>query len=240
MESHVTKADLDFCSLGTTSSRWWPDFKDLFRQWDGIPLASFDEMHLNKDWRWHKVTYGDPDQDLRAFTGRTAPGAAEKLPEGWQLRTLCGLGPWETSKVCPSTGTFQREPAAAKKLQEKEVFWTLWWWKNLPCTSGCAGKCPHPTTPSQAPWLLALLLLLSEPPWTVAQVFFFPNLSWRSCFRASFMLAYWWGVGWAVLVRFSCLLFLTKRAPDTRWRLQPSAPRSSRLTLLTSTCWGWI
>lgn len=208
------RLDLDLSPLGTTSSRWWPDFKDLFRQWDGIPLASFNQMHLNEDWRRHEVTYGDSDQDVRAFRGRTAPWAAEKLPEGWQLRTLCSLGQWETSKVCPSTGTFQREPAAAKQLQEKEVFWTLWWWKNLPCISVCACKCPRPTTPSEAPWLLALLLLLSEPLWTVAlQVFFSPNLSWCSCFGVSLMLAYWWGGRGAVSVWFSCLLFLTRR-PD--------------------------
>lgn len=240
MESHVSKPDLDLRPLGTTSSRWWPGFKDLFRQWDGIPLASFDQMHLNKNWRWHEVTYGDPDQDLRAFMGKTVPWAAEKLPEGWQHRSLCGLGQWETSKVCPSTETFQREPAAARQLQEKEVFWTLWCWKNLPCISGCAGKYPHPTTPSQAPWLLALLFLLSEPPWTVALGVFFPKLSWCSCFWASFMLAYWWGGGGAVSVWFSCFLFLPKRAPDTRWSLQPLTPGRSGLSLLTSICWGWI
>lgn len=34
--------------------------------------------------------------------------------------------------------------------------------------------------------------------------------------------------------------FFPKRAPDTRWSLRPSTPGSSGLSLLTSTCWGWI
>lgn len=85
----------------------------------------------------------------------------DKFPKTCDLREVCGLRPWQDGAVGLGPGTHQRDPAEDKQLQKKrEVFLTLWCWKNLRCTSKSMCKCPCPISPSGLPGSHLSFLLL--------------------------------------------------------------------------------